>query len=74
MFLLDNPVRGYAWGSRTRLADFLGREPTGGHEAELWIGAHDDDPSALSDGRRLNDVIRAEPDDLLGTPGARPVR
>ncbi len=67
MFLLDNPVRGYAWGSRTQLADFLGREPTGGHEAELWIGAHDDDPSALADGRRLNDVIAAEPGDLLGT-------
>ena len=66
MYVLDNPVRGYAWGSKTRLAEFLGRAPTGRHEAELWIGAHEADPSALTDGRRLDDVIAAESDALLG--------
>ena len=57
MDLLDNPIRHYAWGSRTALAAFLGREPTGEPEAELWIGAHPGDPSRLEDGRRLDEVL-----------------
>ncbi|WP_281289793.1 mannose-6-phosphate isomerase, class I [Nocardioides rubriscoriae] len=64
---MDNPVRDYAWGSRDQLARFLQRVPSGRPEAELWIGAHDGDPSALPDGRRLNDVIAAEPDPVLGS-------
>ncbi len=66
MFELTNPVRGYAWGSQRHLARFLGREPTGGPEAELWIGAHAGDPSVLPDGRRLDDAILADPVGLLG--------
>ena len=50
MHLLDNPIRDYAWGSRTALAAFLDREPSGDPEAELWIGAHPGDPSRLPDG------------------------
>ncbi len=66
MFELTNPVRDYAWGSRRRLARFLGREPSGGPEAELWIGAHAGDPSVLPDGRRLDEAIAADPVGLLG--------
>jgi mannose-6-phosphate isomerase len=55
--LLDNPIRDYAWGSRTALAALLGRPPTGRPEAELWIGAHPGDPSRLEDGRRLDEVL-----------------
>ncbi len=66
MFELTNPVRDYAWGSRRRLARFLGREPSGGPEAELWIGAHAGDPSVLPDGRRLDEAISADPVGLLG--------
>ncbi|MCW2815764.1 MAG: mannose-6-phosphate isomerase, type 1 [Nocardioides sp.] len=66
MFLMDNPVRDYAWGSTTGLAQFLGREPSGGPEAELWIGAHELCPSGLPDGRRLNDVITQDPTQVLG--------
>ena len=54
---MDNPVRDYAWGSTTLLAEFLGREPSGAPEAELWMGAHEGDPSGLPDGRTLRSEI-----------------
>lgn len=63
---MDNPVRDYAWGSTTLLAEFLGREPSGAPEAELWMGAHVGDPSGLPDGRRLDDVLAEEAPRLLG--------
>jgi mannose-6-phosphate isomerase len=66
MFRLSNTVREYAWGSQTRLAGFLGRTPTGRPEAELWIGAHEGDPSRLPDGRALGEAIADDPKQLLG--------
>ena len=36
--------------------------------AELWMGAHPDAPSVLSDGTPLNKAIEQEPDALLGSP------
>ncbi|WP_345458281.1 mannose-6-phosphate isomerase, class I [Nocardioides marinquilinus] len=63
---MRNPVRDYAWGSTTRLARFLDRTPTGDPEAELWIGAHEGDPSLLPDGRRLDEAIADDPAALLG--------
>ena len=45
MFRLRNGVQPYAWGSRTAIADLLGVEPSGGPQAELWIGAHPALPS-----------------------------
>ena len=68
---MTNPVRDYAWGSTTQLSQFLDRTPGGGPEAELWIGAHDGDPSCLPDGRMLVVsmeglcVYRLEPDGSL---------
>ncbi|WP_138443298.1 mannose-6-phosphate isomerase, class I [Sinomonas susongensis] len=47
MHLLLNTLRPYAWGSTTAIAELLGREPSGGPEAELWIGAHPDSPSRV---------------------------
>ncbi|MCH6471127.1 mannose-6-phosphate isomerase, class I [Sinomonas terrae] len=47
MHLLLNTLRPYAWGSTTAIAQLLGREPSGGPEAELWIGAHPDSPSRV---------------------------
>lgn len=64
---MDNPVRDYAWGSTTQLSQFLDKPAPGGPEAELWIGAHDGDPSGLPDGRKLNDVIAEEAQPYLGT-------
>jgi mannose-6-phosphate isomerase len=74
MFLLDNTLRPYAWGSERAIADLLGREPSGGPEAELWIGAHPDSPSHVvhPDGARdsLYELIERDPAGLLGEPVA----
>jgi mannose-6-phosphate isomerase len=67
MLLLDNPIQNYAWGSRTELAQLLGRPPAAQPEAELWIGAHAKAPSRLGDGRTLLDAIRTDPEGMLGS-------
>lgn len=69
--LLRNPVRPYAWGSRTIIAELLGNEVPAPHpEAELWIGAHPADPSQLlsADGARrsLLEALDADPVAQLG--------
>ncbi len=71
MELLDNPVRPYAWGSRTVIAELQGRPTPSPHpEAEMWLGAHPGDPSHLvaADGGRVSllDALRADPEALLG--------
>ena len=68
---MDNPVRPYAWGSRTVIAGLLGRPTPSPHpEAEMWLGAHPGDPSQLigADGSRtsLLDALHADPEALLG--------
>ncbi|HYQ65511.1 mannose-6-phosphate isomerase, class I [Actinophytocola sp.] len=68
MELLDNPVRHYAWGSRTAIAGLLGKPVPAPHpEAELWLGAHPGDPSRVA-GESLVDVLAADPDGQLGVP------
>jgi len=50
MFLLiDNVPRDYAWGSRTAIAEQLGRTASGEPEAELWLGSHPGSPSVVSE-------------------------
>jgi len=71
MQLLNNRVRPYAWGSRTTIAALLGKPVPAKHpEAELWIGAHPGDPSAVvaADGSEtsLLDVVAADPTGQLG--------
>ena len=70
MHLLRGAVRTYAWGSRTAIADFTGRQtPTPHPEAELWFGAHPGDPAWLQTGdgeRSLLDTVAADPDGQLG--------
>lgn len=46
-FLTDGPVKPYAWGSVTALAELLGRAPSGRLEAELWMGSHPAGPAQL---------------------------
>lgn len=75
MYKLTNSIRDYAWGSKTLIADYLGRSPSGAPEAEMWIGAHPGAPSvALLDSvhTRLDELIDADPEGLLG-PGSRAV-
>lgn len=67
MFRLSNSVRDYGWGSKTHLAEFLGRSPSGRPEAELWIGAHEGDPSRLPDGRTLGEAIADQPHEMVGS-------
>jgi mannose-6-phosphate isomerase len=47
---ITNTPRDYAWGSRTAIAALLGRAPSGGPEAELWLGTHPGSPSRLVSG------------------------
>jgi mannose-6-phosphate isomerase len=70
--LLHNAVRPYAWGSRTAIAELLGKEVPAPHpEAELWMGAHPGDPSRVvgADGvqRSLLELLTSDPDGQLGT-------
>jgi mannose-6-phosphate isomerase len=63
---LDNPIRGYAWGSRTAIAGLQGRPaPSPDPEAELWLGAHPDSPSSVA-GSPLTEAIAADADGILG--------
>src|SRR3954447_803276 len=70
---MDNPVRPYAWGSRTVIAQLRGEPSPSPHpEAEMWLGAHPGDPSYLvgAAGRTsLLDAPRADPQGLLGRDG-----
>lgn len=71
MELLRNAVRPYAWGSRTAIAELLGRPvPTPHPEAELWMGAHPGDPSRLvhADGSEssLLRLLESDPGTHLG--------
>ena len=67
---LSNPVRDYAWGSRSRLARFLGQPvPSPEPQAEMWMGAHPTAPSRIEqDGRwlPLDEAIARSPATMLG--------
>ncbi len=70
MYTLTNVLRPYAWGSPTAISTLLGRTPSGGPEAELWLGAHPDSPSLATapDGSTepLDALIANDPDGMLG--------
>ncbi|OBF20072.1 mannose-6-phosphate isomerase, class I [Mycobacterium kubicae] len=74
MELLRGALRTYAWGSRTAIAEFTGRQVPAAHpEAELWFGAHPGDPAYLAtpDGdKSLLEALVADPEGQLGS-GAR---
>ena len=74
MELLGGAIRTYAWGSRTAIAEFTGRPVPAPHpEAELWLGAHPQDPARLETEQgdvSLLETLAADPDGQLG-PAAR---
>lgn len=61
---IANEPRDYAWGSSTLIAQYLGRVPSGGPEAEVWLGAHPACPARVTGGRHdgttLDAAIEAE--------------
>ncbi|MDO3701059.1 mannose-6-phosphate isomerase, class I [Micromonospora sp. C28SCA-DRY-2] len=67
---LYGPIKDYAWGSRSALAELQGRPaPADGPEAELWLGAHPGAPATVDrDGARVSlaELLRAEPGHWLG--------
>ena len=44
---ITNTPRPYAWGSPTAIPALLEREPSGGPEAELWLGSHPGSPARI---------------------------
>ena len=71
---LDNPIQRYAWGSKTALARLQGRPPAREPEAELWMGAHPQAPSAVTlAGRRvtLDRLVAERPGETLGPAADR---
>lgn len=62
---IANTPRDYAWGSTTAIAELLGTEPSGGPEAEYWLGDHPASPAVVVDrpavGRTLADVTATLP-------------
>ena len=71
---LQNSVRHYAWGSKTALARLQGRPAAQEPEAELWIGAHPQLPSAVTmAGRRvtLDRLVAERPAETLGPVAQR---
>ncbi len=62
---LHGTIQPYAWGSTTAIAEFLGAEPTGEPQAELWLGAHPSAPARLGD-RSLHEVISEDPEAVVG--------
>lgn len=67
---MRNAVRDYDWGSTSALALLQSRTPSGGPEAELWMGTHPSAPSCLvlPDGREvpLPEVIDRFGEQVLG--------
>jgi mannose-6-phosphate isomerase len=66
---LHNAIREYAWGSVEAIPRLLGVEPTGRPAAELWMGAHPDEPSRWADHPdrpALDELIAAAPRRWLG--------
>ena len=72
---LRNPIREYAWGSRTALAELTGRPaPTASPEAELWMGAHPSAPSEVETEAgpvSLLEWIQDDPQAVLGRDSVR---
>ncbi len=72
---LEAPIRSYAWGSRSVLAEMQGRPtPSAEPEAELWVGAHPLAPARVRSGAGevpLPDWIACDPEAVLGTDVVR---
>lgn len=70
MYKLINTIQHYSWGSKTALTELYGIEnPEHQPMAELWMGAHPDASSMLSqDGQQISlaELIKQDPEKMLG--------
>lgn len=69
MYFLEGAVRRYSWGSTTLVQQLLGRPVDGRPIAEVWMGAHPDDPSVADGGGRrvpLDELVATRPEAMLG--------
>jgi mannose-6-phosphate isomerase len=69
VFVLDNPVRTYAWGSPTAIPKLLGVPPSGLPQAELWMGAHPAAPSQVVRGGKHESLLARIEADPVGELG-----
>jgi len=68
---LQGVIRPYAWGSRTSIAELQGRPtPSEAPEAELWLGAHPDDPATVPGPNGPTSLATLIADDPKGQLGA----
>jgi mannose-6-phosphate isomerase len=64
---LDGVIRRYAWGSTRAIQELLGQPVDGQPAAELWLGAHPDDPALVpGQATTLDALIATDPVGLLG--------
>ncbi len=65
---LKNSVMHYPWGTADFIPDLLGIDNYEGEPyAELWMGTHPRGESvALEDGRPVSDIIKSDPQNILG--------
>jgi mannose-6-phosphate isomerase len=72
IYKMRNPIQNYAWGSKTALAQLMGKHvPTNSRpEAEMWMGAHPKAPSSIcyqGVWQHLDQVIGRDPETFIGT-------
>src|SRR5438552_893090 len=70
MYPLESYIQEYAWGSKTAIAELMGRpSPTPRPEAELWMGDHPRGPSKIREAGgwcSLGEIIARDPLAMLG--------
>ncbi len=54
---VEGVIQQYAWGDLAEIPRFLGREPDGHPQAELWFGTHPGAPAHLPDGSTLQSLV-----------------
>ena len=75
IFFLENEIMNYQWGSKTVIAELLGKpSPSPEPLAEMWMGAHPKAPSRVKTGSEsvlLPELIRKYPEAILGKETAQ---
>ena len=75
VYRLENVIQPYAWGSKTAIAELLGKpSPSATPQAELWMGTHPKGPSRVIVGDRripIESLIQEDPGGLLGAAVVR---